>query len=109
MVALILLTTLTAFSDLLKLATSSKQETLKYLTHICVLFPLIATFVCQPKFIAKVLSEKRPQRVALSDHLPSLAVPTHLNSEGSLENGSGILVTRGLVNGEINRDGSILH
>ena len=60
MVALILLTTLTAFADLLKLANSSKQETLKYLTHICVIVPLIATFVCQPKFIAKVLSDKRP-------------------------------------------------
>lgn len=62
-VALILLTTLTAFSDLVKLANSSKQETVKYLTHVCVLIPLIAAFVCQPKFVAKVLSDKRAQRV----------------------------------------------
>jgi hypothetical protein len=80
MVALILLTTLTAFSDLLKLANSSKQETLKYLTHICVIVPLIATFICQPKFIAKVLADRRSQRVVLSDHLPSLSDSRHLDS-----------------------------
>lgn len=72
MVALIVLTTLTAFSDLLRMSSSPKHETLKYLTHICVLVPLIAAFVCQPKLIAKVLNDKRVQRVKLSDHLPQL-------------------------------------
>jgi len=91
-IALTLLTTLTAFSDLLKLASTSKQESLKYQTHICVLVPLIAAFVCQPKFIARVISNRRLQRVRLSDHLPNLASsrlqPTAslqpINSQGNL-------------------------
>ena len=94
MVALMLLTALTAFSDLLKLANSPRSETLKNLHHLCVLIPLIFAFACQPKLVAKVLADKRAQRVVLSDHLPSFAPQaSHLTAPGSLESESRILVT----------------
>jgi len=73
MVTLIILTTLTAFSDLLRLASTSQQETLRYLTHICVLVPLVVAFSCQPKLIAKILNDKRLQRSSIADHLPKMA------------------------------------
>lgn len=79
LVALTLLTTLTAFSEFTRLANTSKFETLRYLTNVCVLVPLIAAFVCQPKFIARLLNDKRLQRVFLAEQLSEeVNLPNHV-------------------------------
>lgn len=82
-IALTLLTTLATFADLLKLANTSKQSSLRFETQFCVLLPLIAAFVCQPKFISRVLNDRRLNRVAILDSLPGLSTDQKL-LQGSL-------------------------